>query len=61
MWRIWIYNKSKQKNTKHKEIRKLTAKENKIYSKRIKIEHANNTLKTFRRLNVDMTEILIHL
>jgi len=40
-----------RKNTKYKEIEKLTPKQIKIYAKRIKIEHTNSILKTYRRLN----------
>jgi hypothetical protein len=40
-----------KKNKKYVKIEKLTKKEKKIYSKRIRIEHTNNTLKTFRRLD----------
>ena len=40
-----------RKNTKYKEIEKLTPKQLKIYTKRIRIEHTNNILKTYRRLN----------
>ena len=38
------------KNTKYKEIQKLTKDEISIYSKRIKIEHTNSLLKSYRRL-----------
>jgi len=40
-----------RKNTKYKKIVKLTKKEKKIYAKRIKIEHTNSLLKSYRRLN----------
>jgi hypothetical protein len=40
-----------KKNTKYKKIIKLTKKEKKIYAKRIKIEHTNSLLKSYRRLN----------
>lgn len=40
-----------KKNTKYKKVEKLTKKELRIYSKRIKIEHTNNNLKNYRRLN----------
>ena len=39
------------KNTKYKQIEKLTSKQINIYSKRIKIEHTNSILKNYRRLN----------
>ena len=39
------------KNTKYKKLKKLTRKERKNYSKRIKIEHTNNFIKQYRRLN----------
>ena len=34
-----------------KKYKKLTQKQIKIYSKRIRIEHTNSILKTYRRLN----------
>lgn len=40
-----------KKNTKYIKIKKLNKKEIIIYSKRIKIEHTNNRLKMYRRLN----------
>ena len=39
------------KNTKYKKVEKLTKKEKKIYTKRIKIEHTNSWLKNYRRMN----------
>lgn len=38
-----------KKNTKYKEIRKLTSKEKEIYKNRICIEHTNNKFKVHRR------------
>jgi hypothetical protein len=40
-----------KKNAKYIKIKKLTKKETKIYSKRIKIEHTNQKLKCCRRLD----------
>ncbi len=40
-----------KKNTKFKEVEKLTVKQLGIYSKRIRIEHTNSILKSYRRLN----------
>lgn len=40
-----------RKNTKYQKILNLTTKQKEMYSKRIKIEHTNSILKSYRRLN----------